>query len=355
MATSTHPAHVETDPQELIAGWLETGLISSEQAAAMRHDVDERLAHEKAPVDVPSLLVEGIGYLGGAIVVAATLILVGRYWHELVSPVRVALTALAAAGTLAAGWLIGSAHPAAARVRAVLLTAAVVTLAALILVIGNEYGAGGDSLTLAVVVTSASAAYAALLWWRNPTVLQQLTTYVALLGAAATWTQELPGPPELSGAAAWSVAVAWLVLAWGGVVRPRAFAEAIAAAGAVFCSFTTMSTDAGNVLAMATAVTLVVAAVVVRNLALLAIASIGTLVSTTVAVSDWFPGALTAPLSLLVVGGALVVVAVVVARRRRTPAPVAPALASGTRRAALWGATSVLVASTATILVIALA
>lgn len=364
MATSTqptqpahpaHPAHREADPQEFIADWLKTGLISAEQEEAMRHDVEDRLAYEESSLDVPSLLVEGIGYLGGAIVVAAALILLGTYWHEMVSPVRVGLTAVAAAGTLAAGWLIGSDHAAAARVRAVLLTAAVVTLAALIIIIGNEYGSGGDSLTLGVVVTSASAVYAGLLWWRNPTVLQQLATYVALLGAVALWTRELNGPPELTGVAPWAVALSWLLLAWGGELRPRAFSEAIGAAGAVFCSFTTMSTDAGNALAMTTAVALVVAAIVVRNLALLAIAAVGTLVSTTVAISDWFPGALTAPLSLLVVGGALVVVAVMVARRRRGPAAAAPALASGSRPVALGVAATLLAAATTTILIIALA
>lgn len=347
-----HPgARPLADPDELVNDWAEAGLISPVQAVALHHDLEQRAERERPGLDVASLLVEGVGYLGGAIVVAATLIIAGRYWHDFGSALRVGLAGAAAAGTLAAALLTSSGHAAAARVRAVLLSAAVITFGTLVAVIGHEYGS--DSLHLALVVTLASTGYAGLLWWRNPTPLQQLTTGAAVLALAAVAVHELHGPGELTGAGPWAIGVGSLLLAWGGLLRPRRVVEVLAAVVAVVGAMSTIRTDAGDVLAVCTAVALVAAGILVRNLGLLAVGSIGTLVSVTVTVSDWFPGALSAPLALLVVGGALVAVAVVVARRRRTPAPAA-ALAEGSPRVAVAAAAAVVVATAATVVAIAL-
>jgi hypothetical protein len=72
----------------------------------------------------------------------------------------------------------------------------------------------------------------------------------------------------------------------------------------------------GPVLGLATVVALVVAAVLRRELGVLGVASVGTLIVLPISVNRYFPGALSAALALVVGGLVLVAVAVYAARRR---------------------------------------
>ena len=348
MAAQTHPSS-DAGTRQRITGWVRAGIITPDQAEAIEHELDAEAGAR--PVG-PSLLVEGLGYLGAAIVVAATLTLTVQFWSDLSSPVRVGVAGAAAVGLLVAARSVVSAHGAGARVRAVLSAAAVAALGAFVAVLGHESGVPHDPVDLAVLVTTSAAAYGGLLWWLNRTLLQQIATYLALLGVAGALARQLGGPDQLFAVGPWAVGVAWLLLAWGGVVRPRAVTEAMGSAGAVIAALVTMGTTSGEVLAVLTAVALVAVAVLVQNLAVLAIASLGTLVSVTVTVSDWFPGALGAPAALLVVGGSLVAVAVSAARRRAVPRP-SRRWESGSRRTAIAAAGSVVVAAAVVVIAIA--
>ena len=72
----------------------------------------------------------------------------------------------------------------------------------------------------------------------------------------------------------------------------------------------------GTVIALVSVAGLVAYAVLVRDLVLLAVASLGTLVVLPELVVRYFPGVLSAALTLMVVGLLLVVTAVLTARRR---------------------------------------
>jgi hypothetical protein len=69
------------------------------------------------------------------------------------------------------------------------------------------------------------------------------------------------------------------------------------------------------VLTLLTVVAVVGAAVAVRDLALLAVGSLGALASVPAAMTKWFPDSAAAAYALVLVGGVLVAVAVVIARR----------------------------------------
>jgi hypothetical protein len=72
----------------------------------------------------------------------------------------------------------------------------------------------------------------------------------------------------------------------------------------------------GTAMALATVAGLVTVAVLGRDLVLLSVASVGTLVVLPVIVLHYFPGVLSAALTLVIAGLALVGLAVLTARRR---------------------------------------
>jgi hypothetical protein len=126
------------------------------------------------------------------------------------------------------------------------------------------------------------------------------------------------------------------VLGWGGVLgRDRADrVTADLAGGAVLLLGTVfgVESDAGTVLAVVTVLVLVAAGVLTRDLVLLGVGAVATLVLVPLVVSQWFPDTLAAPVALLVVGALLVAAALVAARRRR---PAAGADRRGTPRVAV--------------------
>lgn len=356
--TSDRPAgtgvvDAPVDVASLIDSWARSGLVTADQAEAMRRDAIA--AHQPGELrpraEIFSLVVEGLGYLGSVIVVAALLVLGVTYWTDLSSAVRVGLAGLAAVGLSTAALVVGGRTPAAIRMRSVSLASATVAFGGLVAIVAREYG-GMHGLDDASLAAFAASAYALLVWWRYPGVLQQVTTLGALLLTAGCLTAELPGPDGLPGLAVWAVGVVWALLAWGGLLRPRELAEALGAAAAVFGAMLTMPTDAGNVLGIGTAVLVVAGALVVRSLLLLAVGALGALQSTMVTVAEWFPGRVAAPVALLAVGGALVVAAVLLARRRAsrgTGARSTSRLAQGSARAAILAAGAVDLMATCTI------
>src|SRR5690242_3713332 len=76
-----------------VSVWVAEGIISEEQAERIR--AREGLAlGALAPPDRASkmpLVIEALGYLGGAIVVVATMMIGGRYWSDLGDVARLGL------------------------------------------------------------------------------------------------------------------------------------------------------------------------------------------------------------------------------------------------------------------------
>ena len=117
------------------------------------------------------------------------------------------------------------------------------------------------------------------------------------------------------GAAVWAVAVGWAVLSWAGRLEPRVTGVAMGVLGAVFGALT-MDADVGIALGLATAVAAAVVALWERSLPWLGVAAIAMLWTMPRAADAWFPGRLSAALTLIVTGGALVGAAVWVARHQ---------------------------------------
>jgi len=319
-------SHGPADLPALLDHWLAAGVITPEQAARMRADAGlsaQPPTLTVLPVPPPprpersSLAIEALGYLGGVIILVASVLLTAQYWSDLATWAHLTIVGGAAVVLVVAGFAVPPRLGAVAlRMRAVLWLLSTGATAGFFALLAYE-SFGWREVDVAMLATAGAAVLAAALWWpRRDSIPQQLALVASVAGTAAAAAAELhTGVEQLPGIAVWVVGVAWFLLGRGGLLRPRRFVLAIGAAVALIGSAVTMPSDAGIAFAMVTLAAIVVLAVQMRDLVLLAIGAWGALQTLPVAINEWFPNALAAPLALLGIGGLLVVAAVYIARR----------------------------------------
>jgi predicted membrane protein DUF2157 len=332
---------------DVLKRWADRGLISPEQA-------DRILAEEQAPVERPvgrgSLVAEALGYVGGVLILIGVVTIAERYWSDIGVGGRLGIAFGAAALLVVTGAVIPARHvDLARRLRSVCWLLSAALLAAGLTLLGDEVlELGGD--TVALLATGGAAAYAGVLWWRHRAVLQQAALLVALAAAAGAATAHLPnGDDAVTGLAVWGVGAAWLLLGWGGVIAARYPAYVLGGAAAVLGALLTVEAGWGAGLAVGSAVALVAAGVWLRDLVLLAVGSVATLLIVPTVLGQYFPDTLTVPLALLGCGVLLVAGAVYTSYRRRL-GPPSSRRSGGTRAVAIVAAAVAATAVTVTVL-----
>jgi hypothetical protein len=316
-----HPAP-SPSPSDILDEWVSAGLITGEQAGAIRlyeaapHERRAALALAPSPQSGPSLVVEALGYLGGIVMLVGAGILVGMYWADLSVTVRLILIGATALALVGAGFAVPDRlGEAAGRLRSVLWAAGVAATAGFLGVFSTEVLSRYDERAL-VIIGPCTAVVAGVLWWLRSTWLQQLALFVPVMLAAVGTGMELTSTSSSwGGATMWAVAVVWAVASWTGWLEPRSTGVALGALGAVMGAMA-MDTDVGIALGLATAAATVVVALWERSLPWLGVAAVALLWTMPRAADAWFPGRLSAALTLMVTGGALVGAAVWVARHQ---------------------------------------
>ena len=307
--------------ESLVEGWVADRLITRQQAAMiMARDVivQRAAAAQKGPHQRSSLVTEALGYLGGVIILVASILIASLYWDQVGTTARLVIVGGVAAVLLAAGFAVPARiGEVGERLRSILWLASTGALAGFLGLLG------GDALDLAgkhvfLLVSAGIAAYAAGLWLVGRTLLQQLVTMIGVFLTAAALTNELDVGDALPGFAAWGAALIWSLLGWGGVLEPRRFVMVFGAAGMFAGALTTIPATGGIVLALATSVAVIATSVLFRDLLLLAVGALGTLLVLPSSVIELFPGDLAAPIVMLVVGALLVSAGLFIARRRHT-------------------------------------
>jgi hypothetical protein len=307
--------------------WVEAGLVTPEQSRAIReHEAEHARPHaavavQRTPEAGPSLVVEALGYLGGVVMLVGAGILAGMLWPDLSVPLRLALIGATALVLIGAGFAVPDRlGEAADRLRSVLWALGVGATAGFFSVFTTEVLDRYDEHAL-VVVGPLTAVVAGVLWWLRHTWLQQLALLVPLLVTAVGVAMELTSTDSSwGGAAVWATAICWAALSWAGRLEPRVTGVAFGVLGAVLGALT-MSSDVGIALALATAVAAAVLALWERSLPWLGVAAITLLWTMPRAAGAWFPGELSAALTLLATGGALVGAAIWVARHQGAKPP----------------------------------
>lgn len=349
------------DVSAAIERWLADAIITAEQATQMRADLPEPAppngAHGGPPAPIPrtsraALVTEALGYLGGVIILVALGLVVGNMWDKMSVGVRLALVGVVTVLLLVAGTLIPSRLGATgARLRSVLWLASSAALAALLGLGASEWSSWRDEgvVTLAALGT---ALYSAVLWWAHSHLLQHVAVFVPLLVGVGTGVSLMPDAGALPGLAFVGVGAAWLALAWGGLIPGRQVGTVLGAVGMVVGATTMLDEGWGVALALATVSALIGLALTFRDLYLLGIGAICTLMVLPPIMDRYFPGALAPALALLCLGVLLVVAAVVTTRRRGETAPGEEARwAIGTRRSGMLIAAVIVVATSAVIVV----
>ena len=316
MRSTVHERAPQPSLLDGLEDWVDAGLITNEQARAIRqHDVDPR-ERRVVPVVVPSpetgppLVIEALGYLGGLVMLTGAGTLAAIYWADLSTGLRLAVIGATAFALVVAGFAVPHGlGDAAGRLRSVLWAAGVAATAGFFGVFSTELLGRHDEHAL-VVIGAGTAVVAGILWRLRATWLQQLSLFVPLMVAAVGTGMELTSTSSSwAGAATWAVAIVWVVCSWAGQLEPRVTGVSLGVLGAVLGTML-MHTDAGIALGLATSVAAAVVALWERNLPWLGLAAIALLWTMPRAADAWFPGRLSAALTLIATGGVLVVAAV---------------------------------------------
>jgi hypothetical protein len=307
----------------LLTRWQTSGLITADQA--------ERIAAAESvtPVSGPSrprprtgsLIGEALGYTGGALIVAAVVLLMGRFWSDLSLGVRVIITGAAAVESWLFGRLISGRFGAAGhRLRSVLWALSVGMSGATAGLVGAD-GFHWAPNNVAVFAGAVAAGYATWLWWCSRSVLLHAATFAALtltVGAAADHLDVLH--EQAAGLGIWLLAISWLLAARAGIIAPRQLGSLLGAFVAIMAAQSTQQVRWGLLLAIVTAAALFALAVWQRNLPLLGIGALGVFLSVPATMQRIFPGSVGAAIGLLIAGALMMLCAVVVLRHGRAVA-----------------------------------
>jgi Predicted membrane protein (DUF2157) len=310
--------------------WVGSGLITPDQA--------ERILAAEQPVERPSrapLVAEALGYVGGVLVLIGAVTATDRYWSQIGVGGRLGIAFGAAALLLATGAFVPARRAdVGRRLRGVCWLVSAALFGTGLALLGDEVlDLRGESITL--LAAAGTAAYAAVLWWRHRGVLQQAALLAALAVAAASAVVHLPnGDDPVTGLAVWGVGVGWAVLGWGRVIAARTAAYVLGGAAVVLGAQFTVEAGWGAALAVGSVAALVAAGAWLRELVLLGVGAVGTLITVPAVLGQYFPDTLTVPLALVGCGALLVAAAAYTARLRRAAAPPRRQ-ADGTRVAAL--------------------
>ena len=210
-ATRVVQQHAEdSDLETRLRNWVAAGLLSADQAEAIRHHEARepavrpgrpsrptrppRRAHRPSPA-------EGLGYVGGVLALAGVLLLLSRYWPQMSSAEQLVLSGVATALLLGAGAAVQPGrNPAYQRLRAALWLAAAGTISAFAVV---AVRAAESSAATAVLVFAGAAAAAVLslaLWHGSrERPVQQLAFLAATEVAIGAAIAVLVPPPGWSG------------------------------------------------------------------------------------------------------------------------------------------------------------
>ena len=299
--------------QEKLSRWATAGLITEDQSKRI-------LAYEAAAAKqeerrVP-LIVEALGYLGGALAVIAVLILAQEFWADLELWGRLALLGTVTIGLLVAGWVLrDSPLEAIRRLAGFLWFFAVVGAGFSFGILSVDGFETGDET--AMLVGSLAAAVIAFFLWRFRTQsLQQVAfaagLWMALVGLilVAEW------PDEAYGLGLWALGTVWLFLTWGTLIRPVITGYALGGVASLI-GVQLLAVDEQGwplLLGVLVAGALIVASVTLRQIVLLALGSAGVFIFVPQVVFHYFGDSLGAPVALLISGAALIAGAVALAR-----------------------------------------
>ncbi|MGY6021665.1 hypothetical protein [Streptomyces spinosirectus] len=266
------------------------------------------------------LVVEALGYLGGAMALVAGFLAVNRLWPDIPAGAEAAFAAVAALVLGVAGALLGAAEePALVRLRSVLWLLSTVGLAAFVAVLAGRVGELSPQVT-ALLAAGTATVYAVVVWLRGPQLQPQPLSHLAVFaGSAVTLASGAMCLGDdvsswVPGLAVWLLSAVWGVAAHYDRVPPRTTGYLASALGLLIGAQMTMDVPLGHILALFTVGALLAAGVALRRVWLLALGAYGAVQAVPQTAERYLPGSLSGPLSVLTVGVLLLALALLLAR-----------------------------------------
>ncbi|MGH8897039.1 MAG: hypothetical protein ACRDZ4_08470 [Egibacteraceae bacterium] len=275
------------------------GTLSDEQAAAVRARMAEEASRRRPRVG------EAIGYLGGALAVVSALALASQFWADLQVTAQVSMLVLTGLALWAGGrWVAGEGGSPGDRLAGLLWLLSAVAMAGAAGVAADGARANGTVALLAA--GSAAVAWGLPLWCARTGALQQLPVFGGIALAVLSGLEEVTrgGLAEAGGVMLWVIGLAWAMLAWGTLVRPRRTGYVLGGlavlAGAQWLAFD--SRGAGLALGAVTAVALLAVATLTAQPVLLGFGTAGVVLFLPQILDAAFPGAISGPAATFIAG-----------------------------------------------------
>lgn len=320
---------------DLLGRWVADGLIDAEQASRIEAAEAARRAPAASgqaegvvgPVRGPGprrgLVVEALGYLGGALAIVAGFIAVSQLWPKIPTSAELTFAAGGAVVLFGAGLAIRAVDdPPLGRLRSVLWLMSTASLVAFTGVLAAQVWDFRGSST-AVATAAAATAYALALWWRHRAPLQHLAMFASMAVLVGTGIfQAWPGLHAWGpGLGILGLSALWGIAAHRGYLLPREVGYLAAVIGLLVGAQLTMEIAAGQILALATVAGILTAGVVLRQVVMLVLGAIGVVMTVPETAARYLPENVGAPLAIFITGLMLLAVALRLARTRKRSAP----------------------------------
>jgi Predicted membrane protein (DUF2157) len=334
------------DLHEQLTRWMAEGLIDAGQLARIEtteaslgqrpspHTPAVQASHARTArpetESVPrrtSLIVEALGYLGGALAIAAAFVVVPMLWPRIPTGAELAIAAIATAAFGLGGAVLRVGDDRAlTRLRSVLWLLSTVGLAAFMGVLAAQIWDSGAPPTI-LVLGSTATVYSAVLWWRTRATLQHLATFAGTAIVIGTAIYDVgPGLESWGpGLGVWVLAMLWGTAVHRGYLVPRTAGYIAAGLAMLIGAQLTIATTAGPVLAVGTVAGLLAAGVWMRRVSIVALGAVAVIQILPQAANRYLPSSAAAPLAVFTVGLILVALALWLARSRvkvQSPVPV---------------------------------
>ncbi len=309
-------------PDDRIPVWVDAGLISAEQAAAIRHferSHDTPGTSRKRSLTSPA---EAIGYVGAALALGAIALILSDLWRELLVGGRLALVGVLTVALFGAGLAVrGSTSAAMQRLTSVLFTGTVAGVGWFSSVVaGDLLDLRSAVVGVVVGIATVIAAGALYLWTPRPLLQIVVPLTAPIAPVAALDLAQIPPGPGWYGLIVGAIGAAWFLIAAGNWLASRGVGEVtgalVAFVGVQVGSFgdaRTLALTGGVVLAAG----LVALAIRTDRLHHLIIGALALFVLSPQLVFEVFGDEIGAPATLLLVGLLLVLLAVGLGRARR--------------------------------------
>lgn len=302
--------------------WVAEGLISDDQAGAIRHfeHLDELARVDDVRTLAPQRLTtvaEVAVYLGSVIAFAGGAAIIGPNWEALGLLGQVVLgLAIAAVGFVAGTWMVRLAEPGTMRLGSFLWAIGTGGVGLAVSVVMQEIDPSNEGWIPLVIGLPVLAIGAAL--WRNlDRPLQLLTGVVGLALIGAGLGSLVDVPVLVASPIIWAASFGFGLLAALQRVRPRLVALAVSSVGLMLASFMLgeESERLAAIVAVATAAGIVAYALVDRSWPLVAVGLVAFFLAITMAMQTVLHGM---GARLVAVTGGLLVVAAVAVRAQRS-------------------------------------